>query len=78
MSFSDVLGAGGRNNGSRQKNKVFVFFFLVSVNKETLISALSGGRHRHIVVRSRSSRRHSIVTVRAMEGKKEEDTFAEN
>lgn len=61
-----------------RRTRFLFFFFLVSVNKETLISALRGGRHRHIVVRSRSSRRHSIVTVRAMEGKKEEDTFAEN
>lgn len=41
------------------------------VNKGTLISALRGGRHRHIFVSSRPSRRHSVVTVRGMEGKKE-------
>lgn len=56
-----------------------------SDNKGTLISALRGGRHRHIFVSSRPSRRHSVVTVRGMEGKKEgeregkkEDTFAGN
>lgn len=77
MSFSDALGSGV-GGGIMVPDKRKRFFFFVSVNKETLISALRGGRHRHIFVRSRSSRRHSIVTVRAMEGKKEEDTFAGN